>query len=317
METRSNLNMSPVCFDALAHTYQLGDKMLEGVTPIVNWVFNKTYDGIRADVLEKAAKHGTAIHTACQLLDDAGIVNDEYKTEVEAYQSLLENAGLIPMVSEYLVSDCEEFASSIDKVFEPTDGIYPLGDIKTTSQLHIENVTLQLSIYAWLFEYQNPELKAGRLFAIWLPKQQYGKPALVEVKRIPSETIGEIIYQYECRGNADYCAELVRSYCPALPDQSEGELPVDLAEVENEIVRIEIEMKKLEVRSKELRLELLERMQKDNAKKWESERVIITRKEASTRCSLDSAKVKKDYPEIYAECIKESKVSESLTIKLK
>ena len=87
------------------------------------------------------------------------------------------------------MSDDEYIASSIDILF---DG-YDLCDVKTSAQLDVNYVSWQLSIYAYLFERQNPTLKAGRLLALWLPKPQYGRPRLVEVPRIPSGAIISLI----------------------------------------------------------------------------------------------------------------------------
>jgi hypothetical protein len=58
-------------------------------------------------------------------------------------------------------------------------------------------------------------------------------------------------------------------------------------------------------------------MQQNNVKKWEGEHIVLTRKEASVRTTLDTAKVKSQYPDVYAACCKESKTSESLMIKIK
>lgn len=89
------------------------------------------------------------------------------------------------------------------------------------------------------------------------------------------------------------------------------------AEVEKEIIRIEVESKKLQDRSKELRAGLLKQMQEHNVKKWVSEHLELTRKAATTRTSVDSSKLKKNYPEVYAECCKTSAVAESLMLKVK
>lgn len=321
---KNELTKSRVCFDPAAHTYTLDGKMFEGVTPIVNWVFDKTYEGIPADVLARAAEYGTSVHRACQLFDDAGLVTDDHAPVIEAYTSLLDAAGLKPFCSEYLVSNEENIASSIDKVFEPTRNVYPLADIKTTSQYHVANVTLQLSIYAWLFEIQNPKKKAGKLFCVWLPKKQYGEPALFEVQRIPKDEILNIVNLYlddKGKGTNDaareYCRIIISRYCPISPTKVDGRLPMQFAEVEKEVARIETEVKRMEARGKELRAGLLAEMQKYGKDNWEGDFLILTRKKESIRTTLDSAKIKAEYPDVYAACTKESKVSESLTIKIK
>lgn len=313
----NNLKMSPVIFDSLAHTYELNGHKLMGVTPIVNWVFNKTYDGISPETLARAAERGSGVHRACQLFDDCGLMDDEYTREVEAYRNICTGAGLKPLLSEYLVSDDQDLASSIDKVFRPVDGCYPLADIKATSAYHAENVALQLSLYAWLFELQNPERKAGRLYCIWLPREKYGKPTLYEVHRIPTDVCECLVTDFFNHVNQEYWANKVLEYCPKLPTAIDGQLPANLVQAEREIARLELDIKAMTERSKELRAGLLELMQANGVKKWEGELITFTRKDGSVRTTLDTAKVKSQYPDVYAACCKESKTSESLIIKIK
>lgn len=311
----NELNESRVVFQEESHTYDLDGKKLHGVTDIVKWVFDETYDGIPADVLKRAAERGTAVHKACELFDIMGIVSPMEEREVDAYRELCEANGLKALESEYLVSNETTTASSIDKVFEPTGDEYPLADIKGTSQYHEENVALQLSIYAYLFERQNVGKRAGRLMCIWLPREQYGQPRLFDVLRIPADQVEFIMEQFDNGGDPVKCQQIVRSYLT--PATTEDWLPANIKQVELEVVQIEQETKRLEARSKELRAGLLELMQEHDVKKWEGEHIVLTRKEASVRTTLDTAKVKSKYPDVYAECTKESKTSESLMIKIK
>ena len=317
MET--NLHKSAVNFDAETHSYEYKGKSLLGVTLIVGWVFNDTYDGIPADVLKRAAEHGSAVHKACELYDSAGVMMPDYENEVSAYQRMKNDAGVGTLCNEYLVDMTSReygIASSIDVVFREKDGRYPLADIKTTSAIHIQNVTLQLSIYAMMFEICNPDKTAGELFVAWLPKAMYGTPRMIQVQRIPVDECEVIINEYLAKGDAEKCRDIVAKYVQQ-PTFTEGVLPVEMADVEKEIVRIEQEQKKMKERSDELRAGLLKLMQKHNVKKWEGEHIILTRKEGGVRVTLDSAKVKSLHPDIYAECCKESKTSESLMLKIK
>ena len=61
---------------------------------------------------------------------------------------------------------------------------------------------------------------------------------------------------------------------------------------------------------------LLKAMQDHNVKKWQTERIQIVRKAASVRVTVDSAKLKKNFAEVYEQCKKESKTAESLQIKI-
>lgn len=188
------LNQSSVVFNQHAHTYTLNGKTLSGVTSLLNrQLFKDKYTGISEEMLAKAASRGSLIHETIELVDELGVSSD--MPEVIAYLDIKSKNNLCTLENEYLVSDNEHIASSIDLVFDDCS----LADIKTTSKLDKEYVSWQLSIYAYLFELQNPTLKVNKLFAIWLPKPQYGKPALVEVERIPNDII-ELLIECDKRG---------------------------------------------------------------------------------------------------------------------
>lgn len=310
------LNESPVIFNSGKHTYTLNGVRLSGVTAIVKWMFPETYKDIPQSVLEKAAAHGTQVHTKCELYDSLGIGDD--MPEVQDYIRLKKEQGLKTLVSEYLVDDGAHISSSIDKVFEVDEsGCYPLGDLKTTSKVHRDNVTLQLSIYAYLFELNNPELKAGRLMCIWLPKKQYGDAAIIDLKRIPSDACEEIIAGYLAKeDSAPYREKWFGSVESTEIELIEEALPVHLKDAEDMIINVESTLKELERKRDELKNRMYHLMVKHNVKKWQSERLQLVRKLDSTRETLDSAKVKKNYPEIYHECKKVSAVKGSLTIKV-
>ena len=317
---KNKLNESSVRFQSEDHTYHAEGRNPQGITPVVNWVFDDTYKGIPANVMKMAADHGTAVHNACEFWDSLKLMDDEYEREVRAYIAMKESEGLETLCSEYvcdLYDDELDFASPIDKVFKEKDGCYPLGDIKTTSNIYLEKVALQLSIYAYMFEKLNPDKKAGRLFEIWLPREQYGQPSLIEVPRIPVEQVLFILHEYVQGGEKEYCRDIVLEYCQCHPMKDEGWLPANIRQVEMEIAEIEREQKRMKTRSEELRAGLRKLMQEHDVKKWEGEHIILTRKAGGVRTTLDSAKVKTNYPDVYAECVKESSFAESLTIKIK
>lgn len=191
----NNLKESSVIFNEAEHTYTLNGKKLGGVTAIVKWLFPDTYTDIPETVLMKAAAHGSLIHSKCELYDTCGLGDD--LPEVQEYIRLKAENSLTTEANEYLVDDGKDIASSIDVVFSKgEDGCYPLADIKTTSKIHVDNVTLQLSIYAYLFELCNKGKKAGKLYVIWLPKEKYGKAELMELKRVPTAACKKIIKAY-------------------------------------------------------------------------------------------------------------------------
>lgn len=183
-QSKIELVKSPVVFNELEHTYTLNGIILSGVTSMLSrTLFRDKYKGISKEVLAKAAEYGHNIHEQIELVDSLGVTSDT--PAVQDYLRIKADLGVNTLASEYLVSDEEAIASSIDTVFDDLS----LVDVKTTSHLDMEYLSWQLSIYAHLFERQNPTLKVPRLLAMWLPKPRYGKSMCVEVPRKPREAI--------------------------------------------------------------------------------------------------------------------------------
>lgn len=314
-----DLKESSVIFNEAEHTYTLNGKKLSGVTAIVKWLFPDTYTDIPESVLMKAAAHGSLIHSKCELYDTCGLGDD--LPEVQEYIRLKNENSLTTEANEYLVDDGKDIASSIDVVFSKgEDGCYPLADIKTTSKIHVDNVTLQLSIYAYLFELCNKGKKAGKLYVIWLPKEKYGKAELMELKRVPTAACKKIIKAYLAK--EDSMPYRVKYFGVETKGENteiepiEEALPVNLKDIENKIIKLEMDLKTLDAMQKEMKAGLMALMIEHNVKKWSSDRLTITRKLDGTRESLDTAKLKKEYPDIYAECVKVSPTKGSITIKV-
>lgn len=75
--------------------------------------------------------------------------------------------------------------------------------------------------------------------------------------------------------------------------------------------------KKLEDTEKELKQKLQEAMEKYDIKKFESDILNITYVAATTATSIDSAKLKKKYPDIATECSKTSNKSAYVKVTIK
>lgn len=175
---------SKVVFDEISHTYDFLGMKLSGITSLLHrTLFADKYTGIDPSILAKAAEYGHNIHEQIEIVDSLGVESDN--PSVMDYCRIKRENNLTTLRNEYLVSDELQYASSIDIVFDD----FSLADIKTTSKLDMEYLSWQLSIYAYLFELQNPGLKVPRLYAIWLPKPKYGRSTIVEVPRKSKDAI--------------------------------------------------------------------------------------------------------------------------------
>lgn len=308
--SKKQLMMSPVCFSEDGHTYTLSGHTLMGVTPIIAWLFPETYKGIPASVLNNAADYGSMIHKKIELADSMGIVDDD---AVRAYMEIKEQKGWKTLLNEYLVSDEHRIASSIDVVMDDLT----LCDVKTTSKVHIPNVTMQLSIYAWLFERQNPGVKAGDLYCIWLPKPQYGQPEAIRLERVAPEICREIVNIWANSGDVLNARSLLSQTGFQFGRQrQEGEVPEAFADLMEELITISDVKKQMEEREKVIKGVILELMRQQGVDKWGNDLIEFTRKAAYERATVDTAALKKQMPDVYESFKKVTKVAESVTYKV-
>ena len=291
-----NLIKSGVAFNQEAHTYHLGDKVLKGVTGMLSaMLFKDKYNGVSEDVLKKAAAYGSGVHEAVELYHTLGI--EDGSDELAKYKELV--GGVTFEASEYLVSDNETIASSIDLVFTDKDGHIMLADIKTTyGGLDRNYLSWQLSVYAYLFERQNPGLHVDSLIGIWLRK---GEGYTSFIDRRPDEEVERLIYEY---ANGVECSLT-----------KEQTLPAEVLSLADSIAYWEGEIKKLTAQRDELKEKMLGLMRENNCDKVELDgRVLITRVAATTREALDGKALKADLPDVYKKYLKTSEVKESLKI---
>ena len=306
---RIQLKDSGVFFNEGEHSYFLPEKnkFLSGITDLLQrQLFPHLHDGIDEAILVRAAAYGKSVHSSCEDFDSLWI-NDGTQ-EVADYISLCQENSLTHEASEYLVSDFENYASMIDKVYRNDNNSFILGDIKTYGQMTPEKHELarwQLSIYAYFFELQNKGAKVERLliFHIRNKARQDGSfdhiSRCIEVKRIPSEICKEIL-EADLRGE-----QFINPY----------DIPPEIRQKENLIQSLLTVKKQCEDKLAVIKGEVLEKMQHCGIKAWEGDIIRFTRKAESTRTSFDWKAYQKDNPDLdLSKYMKESIVSESLQL---
>lgn len=290
------LNTSWVVFDKEEHTYTLNGKILHGITGMLSrQLFADKYKDIPEFILKRAAERGTLIHDDCEFADATGL--EPQTTEGRNYLKLRE--GFKVVANEYTVSDNEYFASNIDCVWE-RDGEVVLADIKTTSHLDEEYVAWQLSIYAYLFELQNPHLRVSKLYAVWL-RDEIAK--LVEVERKDDDVVLSLLN----------CEKMGDTYLT--PVEGGKEL------ITRSAVGILIEAKQMAEyysnRYKEIEQQLLAAMVEHKVKSWDTELMKATYTAPSESTTFDTKKFQEEHPELYKEYLKKSSRKESIRITIR
>jgi len=205
---RVELKPSGVLFREDTHQYfrENDGKELMGITGVLSrQLFPNEYDSIpefmRERILATSAEYGISVHKSCEDFD-TNWTNDG-TVEVRDYMSICQRYGLIHEASEFTISDGENYASQIDKVYRVNEDTFSIGDIKTyCGKLKgdkYEKVRWQLSIYAYLLELQCPEIKIDKLFVLHLRNKQRKDGSydhiseLIYVDRIPAKDCKELL----------------------------------------------------------------------------------------------------------------------------
>lgn len=286
----NDLTTSPIIFDPEAHEYLLiaedfTTTAYSGVTSILSQVlFPDKYKEVDADILARAAARGTRIHELCQATDTIPTEpqegDDQYTPEVTNYELLKESNDITMIANEYLVSrDDWGVASQIDCV----DSECNLYDIKTTYRLDTEYVSWQLSFYAEMFERQNPDLKAGKLYAIWLRGTE---SKLIEVPRKTPEQIEQVIKAWQA-------GETLTS--------ADGDDIDRLVAIEEQIAQLKDALSELETKRTQALEPIQAKMVEDGVKSVDNPRIKITLVADSTSTRFDSKRFKADHSDLFKE----------------
>ena len=99
--------------------------------------------------------------------------------------------------------------------------------------------------------------------------------------------------------------------------KTENNLIMASEELIKEALEIKYLEEKLKAKKDNLTLTLLEEMKKKDIKKIETPDVIISYVDETERETLDTKKVREEFPDVYDECVRFSKVKASVRIKAK
>lgn len=285
-----------VTFDVAKHLYKRGETPLISVTQLLKkHGLAPDYGAVPADVLERKAALGTAIHAEIENYIKTGEIPDFCSAEFTTFIELTREAGLVFTEAEKMVSR-DFLAGKIDLL-----GRGILADVKTSQTLDREYVRWQLSLYDWLY---NDETLPMKLYAIHLPIN--GKGKIVPLEPIPPTEVRRLI-------EAEEKGEI---YTPPVVALNEDTLSL-LYSVETLLTELNADVKRAEERKAAILDELKAAMEDAGVTKYESAALAITYVAESTRETVDSAKLKKEYPDVAAACKKTSTTKAYVKVKVK
>ena len=291
-----------VSFEDITHSYLLDNEIyLMGVTSLMKkHGLSPNYDNIPIEVLQRAAERGSKVH---QDIEDYCNGKEVVMTpSLKAYIG----CGVKAIANEYLISDNEIVASSIDIVADAGNGKVNLIDIKTTSVLHLEPLSWQLSIYAFLFKFQNPDIEVAGLYGLHIKS---GKAQLVQVPRKDDSEIIDLLF----------CEKEDLPFFPKakeLPTTTKDMLTT-LEDVTAQITLIKTSLKEAEDIKKAIEQKIIAEMEEKALKTLENGPMKVTYIAPYTREGVDAKKLQEAMPEVYDRYKKITNIGASIKVTIK
>ena len=281
------------------HEYFLDGRKLISVTQLMRkHGLAPSYDAVPSEVLKVKAERGKLIHK--EIEDYIKRKEFGFTNELENFVDHIKKHDVIPVASEEKVYN-DLVAGTMDLGLLE-NGEFVIADIKTTATLHKEAISWQLSIYAYLH---------GSATGNWVKKGKayhFNAMGVLKVVDIPLKPMAEVMRLLDCERKGEIYKQDLTVSNTAL---------AELVEVESLIKSIEEQKKAAEAQAQELRAALMQAMEQNGVTSFENESIKITYVAPTTRTAIDSAKLKKELPEIAEKYTKTSNVKPSLRITLK
>lgn len=286
-------------FDEVNHKYYDGEKELISVTTLMRkHGLAPDYSSVSQEVLNKKAERGTLIHKEIENFNKEGIVGFTKECNEFAGYTFINNVKVIS--SEQIVHN-DIVAGTLDLILDYGNGFLTIADIKTTATLHKEAVSWQLSIYAYLVN--DPRVIKGQAY-------HFNKDGELKVVDIPLKPMEEVEKLMEAERNGFELYHL-----PQI--ELDEEQIATIKEATAIIEKAKAEQKSAEDRLTAVKESLLVAMQENGVKKFQSDNLTITYVDEVEKVTIDSARLKKEMPEIAEQYSKKTIQKASVRITLK
>lgn len=299
-----------VKFYEYGHKYLLdGKRILIGVTSLMRkHGLAPDYSGIDPDVLAHAAELGTQAHRRIEAYI-GGVAVPETKL-IKSFRKL----GLNICRTEYLVTDEDTVASSIDLLNDCGDGVYDIIDMKRTSTVHKSALAWQLGIYKYLFLLNNPWAKVKGCYC--LPIKKGNKDD------IEADTCGALV-PIEPVSEAEVKALLAAEKAGTEYTTQTGEVAISEDDLEmvvscsRRLEELSATVKMLEDSLKDAKERIYQMMLDKGADELDCGEVVFKLKRPYTARKFDSKAFKEAHGDLYDEFLRDSEIKGNITIKLK
>lgn len=307
-----------ISFEEKGHIYSVNGEIASiSVTELLTKHNLSPYSGVNKVKMKESADIGKAIHK--DLEDILNVASYEPKTEQGKQFAEWVKKNLDCGVGEQMLgyeNNGLVIAGTADVMAIAKDKTLIVADHKNTSQFHREYVSWQVSLLDYFARKLGKEKVNGKILN-WKGAKRFicfhydpktGKMTTYELDKVADEEIERLL---DCELHDEIYQRPILVIDP--------ELQVQFLRAEEYLAQVELTYKLAEEKAKTIREQMLNLFEKQGIKSWESPtgKVKVTYVESSERLSVDSAKLKKDYPQVFSECQKLSKVKAQLRVKLR
>lgn len=283
-------------FNEETHTYSIKNKPLISVTTLLKkHGLAPDYSSVDEEKLKIASDKGVYIHKEIEDFIRHGELG--FTTEFDNFLNIYEKHFMKNAIESEKRVHNSWLAGTIDLVGLNNDGDLILVDIKTTYSLNKEYIAWQLSLYNYLLSYT-----ANKLYVLHL-RDETAK--LIEIEPINKAEINNLI---QCEEDGVIYTK------PKLElNVINHSLLINLQKIEQAKIKLE----KIVEKEKEIKAMLLQQMEEHQIKSHETEYLKISYVGETIRETIDTTKLKKDYPDIAQNYLKVTKVKPNLRITLR
>lgn len=165
-------NFEEITFEESKHIYRLNGIIIPSVTTLMKPLSDTVYDSIGKDVLDKAARKGTAVHSAIETYSNFGIVDidEENKSYFDGYIKFSEEHSLNTYGSEIRLYHKELLYAGTADMIADVDGKFTLIDFKTSYSVSDMLCGVQLEAYDRALKSHSLDFKIQQKLIVHLKK---------------------------------------------------------------------------------------------------------------------------------------------------
>lgn len=185
------------------HLYLLDGVIIPSVSEILYFIFPDKYKNVDIATLTKKAEYGSKVHETIECIEqgkELPELDENQNFSIRQYLRLKEKNNIQVQAQEQVIYYKSDYAGRFDMIATINNELC-LCDIKTTAILDKEYLSWQLSFYELAFKSMYGT-GFEKLYAIWLPKKNYGK--LVEIKRKQTNELLSKLKEFKENNNDVY-----------------------------------------------------------------------------------------------------------------